>query len=79
MNTVDIVKNITKYAVVVENEYEAEKIINKAFQEALSGRKGPVLLDFCSSIWKKEIDISGHINECELKKIRLIMILCMRC
>lgn len=68
MNTVDIVKNITKYAVVVENEYEAEKIINKAFQEALSGRKGPVLLDFCSSIWKKEIDISGHINECELKK-----------
>ena len=50
MNTVDIVKNITKYAVVVENEYEAEKIINKAFQEALSGRKGPVLLDFCSYI-----------------------------
>ena len=68
MNTVDIVKNITKYAAVVENEYEAEKIINKAFQAALSGRKGPVLLDFCSSIWKKEIDISEHINECELKK-----------
>lgn len=55
MNTVDIVKNITKYAAVVENEYEAEKIINKAFQAALSGRKGPVLLDFCSSIWKKKL------------------------
>ncbi len=52
---VSMVKGVTKYAVYVE---EAEKIgyyLEKAYQIAMAGRKGPVLLDIPMNIQRSEV------------------------
>lgn len=57
MNTVAIVAGITKYAKAVETVDEVCVEINNAYQAAMSGRKGPVLLDFSAGLWNQEIDV----------------------
>lgn len=56
MNTVAIVSSITKYAQVVEKVEEVCDAVHNAYQSAVSGRKGPVLLDFSASLWNKELE-----------------------
>ena len=54
LDTVSMVQHITKYADVVEDASECWKI-EKAVKTALCGRKGPVMLDFSSDVWGKEL------------------------
>lgn len=55
LDTVSMVKHITKYAAVVDEEEAACEEIHKACEIAMNGRKGPVLLDFSDALWKKEV------------------------
>ncbi|MCI8638462.1 MAG: thiamine pyrophosphate-binding protein [Coprococcus sp.] len=57
LNTVPMIRNITKYAEVIENIDDIFKI-EKAVAIALGRRKGPVFLDFASHLWNREICIS---------------------
>ncbi|MGY2906896.1 thiamine pyrophosphate-binding protein [Bradyrhizobium sp. URHC0002] len=53
---VDMVKPITKYAVMVTSGDELRKEMAKAFSLAISGRMGPVLIDVPMDIQQAEID-----------------------
>lgn len=55
MDIVDMVSGITKLAANIEKPSEVKDILHKACDIAISGRKGPVLLDFASSIFDKPI------------------------
>lgn len=57
LDTVTMVKHITKYAVVVDSAEAAFEEINKACESAMEGRKGPVLLDFSDTLWNQEIKL----------------------
>lgn len=57
-NIVDMVKNVTKYAVYVENADKIGFYLEKAYQIAMEGRKGPVLLDIPMNIQLSDIDPS---------------------
>ncbi len=61
VNIIDIIKPITKYAVMLENKNEIKYHLQKALYLAKDGRPGPVWLDI-------PLDIQGaDINENELK------------
>jgi acetolactate synthase I/II/III large subunit len=53
---VDMVKPITKYAVMVTSGAELREQLAKAFSIAISGRMGPVLIDVPMDIQQAEID-----------------------
>lgn len=57
-NIVDMVKDVTKYAVYVEDANKIGYYLEKAYQIAISGRKGPVLLDIPMNIQRAEIELS---------------------
>ena len=52
---VSIVKPITKYAKYIEAADELPIELDKAYNEAMTGRKGPVLLDIPMNIFKEEV------------------------
>ena len=52
---VSIVRPVTKYAVMVDKPEELESEIKKALTIALSGRKGPVLIDLPMNISRADI------------------------
>lgn len=54
---VSMVKNVTKYAVKVNDANEIKYHLDRAFYEAENGRKGPVLLDIAMDVTKKDIDL----------------------
>lgn len=58
MDTVSMVKHITKYSATVEDAAFACEAIQTALWCAMNGRKGPVFLDFFSGLWNEEIEIS---------------------
>lgn len=55
-NIVDLVRHITKYAVLVDNKDKIRYELEKAFFYARNGRPGPVLLDIPMDIQRSEID-----------------------
>ncbi|MFA9464603.1 MAG: thiamine pyrophosphate-binding protein [Velocimicrobium sp.] len=55
MDTVSMISNITKYATVIDEVESACVEINRAYNAAMSGRKGPVLLDFSARLWNREL------------------------
>ena len=55
MDTCSMVRNITKIAVRVDDETTFAETIDKALSVATESRKGPVLLDIASALFKKEI------------------------
>lgn len=67
---VSIAKPITKKSVYVDDAAKIKEVLDDAFSTALSGRKGPVLLDIPMNIFRAEIDdvevdlISGATSEC---------------
>lgn len=63
MDTVSMVRNITKYAARIDDANKIEEALGKACHEAISGRKGPVFLDIATSVMKKEIEPSEHLHE----------------
>ncbi|OFW79982.1 MAG: acetolactate synthase [Alphaproteobacteria bacterium RIFCSPLOWO2_01_FULL_40_26] len=54
-NIVDMVKPIIKYAVQVKNGEELKIELEKAYNLAISDRKGPVLIDIPMNIQKEEV------------------------
>ncbi len=54
---VAMVKDVTKYAVYVESPDKIGDCLEKAYQIAMSGRKGPVLLDIPMDVQRSEIEI----------------------
>jgi len=62
INIIDIVKPVTKFAAFVKNPYEIEYLLDKAVNEALSGRPGPVWLDIPLNVQ------AALIEENKLKK-----------
>lgn len=55
LDTISIAKSITKYSVRIDKIENAATEIQYACKEALSDRKGPVLLDIAATLWNKEI------------------------
>jgi len=55
LDVVHSVSNITKYAVNIDAITDVVKCFRRACLEATSGRKGPVLVDFSSQLWNKDI------------------------
>lgn len=53
---ISMVKNVTKYAQYVGNKEDIKYVLDKAFNIALSGRKGPVVLDIPMNIFREDID-----------------------
>lgn len=58
LDSVPLVANITKYAVQIEDPEDVCRELEYAWQQAVTGRKGPVLLDFASALWKREVTIT---------------------
>lgn len=54
---VAMVKDVTKYAVYVESPDKIGDCLERAYQIAMSGRKGPVLLDIPMDVQRSEIEI----------------------
>lgn len=54
---VEMVKGVTKYAVYVESADKISYYLEKAYEIAVSGRKGPVLLDIPMNVQSSEIDL----------------------
>ena len=55
LDTVDIFKSVTKYAVRIDSISEFPTEVKKACNIALEGRKGPVLIDVLTSIFAEKI------------------------
>jgi acetolactate synthase-1/2/3 large subunit len=56
MDIVSVVRPITKYAVMVDDPSRIVYELEKSYQIAMSGRKGPVLLDIPMNIFRVEIE-----------------------
>ncbi|MCX5774198.1 MAG: thiamine pyrophosphate-binding protein [Fusobacteria bacterium] len=57
LEIIGVVKSITKYAKYIGNALEIPYELEKAYQLAMEGRQGPVLLDIPMDIQRAEIDI----------------------
>ena len=55
-NIVDTVKTMTKYAKMVINPLEIKREVQKAFDIAMSGRRGPVWLDIPQNVQSAEVE-----------------------
>ena len=63
---VSMVSGVTKYAACVESPQDIKRQLDRAFHAALSGRKGPVLLDIPMNVFRGEIDpaaLPGYLPE----------------
>lgn len=58
INIIDIVKPITKYAVMIKDPLKIKYHLQKAIYLAKSGRPGPVWLDIPANIQMADIDVS---------------------
>ena len=56
MDIVSMTRTITKYAVTPNNAAEFQEIISRAYNIAMTGRKGGVVIDFPFNIQKTNID-----------------------
>ena len=56
MNVVDLVKPITKYSVLLDDENRIRYELEKAYYIAMNGRKGPVVIDLPLNIQRAMID-----------------------
>lgn len=61
MNVVSLVESITKYCVSIKNAEDVEIELEKAYNIAITGRKGPVLLDIPMNIQRAEIVADNSI------------------
>lgn len=64
LNPVPLLENITKYAVRIDDIRDVIGCIHNAYEKAMSGRKGPVLLDFSSKLFKETIGVADERCTC---------------
>lgn len=77
VNILPVVKSLTKFSAVVEKANDIEYFLDKAYQEMLSGRPGPVWLDIPSDIANNQIDeknLSKYNNNLTIPKISNLQI-----
>lgn len=67
-NIIDIVKSITKYCVQITDKNDVVNELEKAYEIALEGRKGPVLLDIPMDIQRQDINIPKEKDSIIRKK-----------
>lgn len=63
LDTVDIFRSVTKYAVRIDSAEEFPHELEKACRIVLEGRKGPVLIDVLARVFAEnvpDIEMSGH-------------------
>lgn len=60
IDTVALVKSITKYAVRIDSVENLQREVTRAYELATTGRKGPVFLDILSSVFGKDVT---QVNE----------------
>ena len=62
INIIDLVKPVTKYAVLIDDPQKIKFHLEKAFHLAVSGRPGPVWLDIPANIQNSQIDPENLVN-----------------
>lgn len=62
-NVVEIMRPVTKYAVFVESADQIAGELEKAWEIANSGRKGPVLLDIPMNVQRMDIELKENSTE----------------
>ena len=58
---VSIVKPITKYAVYIDKAEILQDELEKAYSIAMSGRRGPVLIDVPMNVFRAEINVEAEV------------------
>lgn len=66
MDVVSVVKPITKYAVQLECADDIMSVLPQAFETALNGRPGPVLIDIPMNLQKEELADFNEINSIDI-------------
>ncbi len=59
IDTIKMVSNITKYAARIDDPQDFKYEVEKAYFEAMNGRKGPVLLDINIRVLPTDIDVKN--------------------
>ena len=59
LNIVEMVKNITKFSILVDSKTDIEKVFNQAWLIAVNGRPGPILIDIPIDV-QQEIFVSTN-------------------
>lgn len=62
-NIIDMVRPITKYAVMIDDVTKLPMELEKAYQIAVSGRKGPVLLDITMNVQRELLENNLSFNK----------------
>lgn len=74
---VSMVSSVTKYAAYVESPERIKYYLDRAFFEAASGRKGPVLLDIPMNIFRSDVDsmylVGYSVDEKEETNIQIAL------
>jgi acetolactate synthase-1/2/3 large subunit len=55
MDTCGMVAQITKFAARIDRAEDVAPVLQTAYTQAMTGRKGPVFLDIAARLWKTEI------------------------
>lgn len=64
LNIAECVSGITKYAANIDSLDQVEQCTSAAIRAAVTGRPGPVLLDFSSSLWDRETEPCVPAENC---------------
>ena len=68
MDTCAMVDKITKYAMRLDNAETFVEDFEKAVHTSMSGRRGPVLLDISSALWRLDVEPrENSYEECTIK------------
>ena len=71
IDTVSLVKNITKKAVRIDKIEDLQKEFDSAYKLATIGRKGPVFIDFYSGLFSKDVQETFEQQNTEIKNIEV--------
>ncbi len=72
-NLESIFSTITKLVLRIDNIYDVKSGIAKAYKTAVSGRRGPVLVDFASSVFSLQVQssLSENVEENNSHKVNV--------
>lgn len=75
IDTVSLVKKITKKAVRIDRIEELQREFDSAYNLATTGRKGPVFIDFYSGLFSEDVQSSYESQNKEAKNIEVGMLI----
>jgi acetolactate synthase-1/2/3 large subunit len=71
INSIDLVKSITKYAVILNEKDNINQILQDAYQIALSGRPGPVWIEVPLDLQLRKVEVNKFISNNKLSNITI--------